>query len=77
MVATGLHLYRLVQLIDANGYAAEIETYFGLRKIEARGKNIYLNNQSIYLDGILYQPATSSYEQIKQHMLAMKELIVI
>ncbi len=69
------HLYRLVaQLIDANGYAAEIETYFGLRKIEARGKNIYLNNNSIYLDGILYQPATSTYEQIKQHMLAMKEL---
>jgi beta-galactosidase/beta-glucuronidase len=69
------HLYRLVaQLIDANGYAAEIETYFGLRKIEARGKSIYLNNKPVYLDGILYQPASSTYEQIKQHMLAMKEL---
>jgi beta-galactosidase/beta-glucuronidase len=72
---TDPHLYRLVaQLIDANGYAAEIETYFGLRKIEARGSKIYLNNKSIYLDGVLYQPATSTYEQIKRHMLAMKEL---
>lgn len=69
------HLYRLVaQLIDANGYVAEIESYFGLRKIEARGSNVYLNNESIYLDGILYQPATSTYEQIKKHMLAMKKL---
>jgi len=68
-------LYRLVaQLIDANDHVAEIETYFGLRKIEARGRCIYLNNESIYLDGILYQPATSTYEEIKQHMLAMKEL---
>lgn len=69
------HLYRLVaQLTDSNGYTAEIETYFGLRKIEARGCCIYLNNKAIYLDGILYQPATSTYDQIKQHMLAMKEL---
>ncbi len=69
------HLYKLcAQLIDANGYAAEIETYFGFRKIEARGCCIYLNNKAIYLDGILYQPATSTYEQIKRHMLAMKEL---
>ena len=69
------HLYRLVaKLVDATGYAAEIETYFGLRKIEARGCNVYLNNKPVYLDGILYQPATSTYEQIKQHMLAMKEL---
>ena len=69
------HLYRLVaRLTDSNGNAAEIETYFGLRKIEARGRYVYLNNKSIYLDGILYQPATSTYDQIKQHMLAMKEL---
>ena len=68
-------MYRLAaQLIDADGYAAEISTYFGLRKIEARGSRIYLNNKSIYLDGILYQPANSTYEQIKQHMLAIKEL---
>jgi hypothetical protein len=69
------HLYRLVaQLIDANGYVAEIDTHFGLRKIEARGNRIYLNNKQIYLDGILYQPGVASYEQIKKHMYAMKEL---
>ncbi len=69
------HLYRLVaQLVDANGYAAEIETRIGLRKIEARGCCVYLNNKSLYLDGILYQPGTSTYEEIKQHMYAMKAL---
>lgn len=69
------HLYRLVaRLTDSNGYVAEIEAYFGLRKIEARGCCVYLNNEAIYFDGILYQPATSTYEQVKQHMLAMKAL---
>jgi hypothetical protein len=69
------HLYKLVaQLIDSSGHVAEIETYFGLRKIEARGCRIYLNNKSVYLDGILYQPGNASYEEIKKHMLAMKEL---
>jgi beta-galactosidase/beta-glucuronidase len=69
------HLYTLVaQLIDEEGYVAEIETNFGLRKIESRGCCVYLNNQPIYLDGILYQPATATYEEIKLHMHAMKEL---
>src|SRR5688572_26572001 len=69
------NLYVLVaQLVDENGYAAEIETHFGLRKIEARGCCVYLNNKSVYLDGILYQPGNATYEQIKLHMLAMKEL---
>jgi beta-galactosidase/beta-glucuronidase len=69
------HLYRLVaQLIDANNYAAEIETFFGLRKIEARGCCVYLNNKPVYLDGILYQPGEATYEEIKLHMKAMKEL---
>ena len=69
------HLYRLVaQLIDKDGYAAEIETYFGLRKIETRGEAIYLNQKSIYLDGILYQPGTATYDQIKLHLYAMKKL---
>ena len=68
-------LYRLVaQLIDEKNYVAAIETKFGLRKIEARGSGLYLNNQNIYLDGILYQPGASSYEEIKRHMYAMKEL---
>jgi hypothetical protein len=69
------NLYRLVaSLTDSNGHVAEIETFFGLRKIEARGCCVYLNNKAIYLDGILYQPANCTYEQIKQHMLAMKRL---
>ncbi|HYE53387.1 MAG TPA: glycoside hydrolase family 2 TIM barrel-domain containing protein, partial [Chitinophagaceae bacterium] len=69
------HLYRLVaQLTDGDGYVSEIETHFGLRKIEARGCCVYLNNKAIYLDGILYQPGQSTYEQIKKHMLAMKQL---
>jgi beta-galactosidase/beta-glucuronidase len=68
-------LYRLeAELIDEDGYAAAIETHFGLRKIEARGCCIYLNNKPIYLDGILYQPGTATYEQIKMHMHAMKKL---
>lgn len=69
------NLYRLVaQLIDANNYAAEIETFFGLRKIEARGCCVYLNHKPVYLDGILYQPGEATYEEIKLHMKAMKEL---
>ena len=69
------HLYKLVaQLVDANSYAAEIETHFGLRKIEARGCCVYLNNKAVYLDGILYQPGGATYEEIQKHMYAMKAL---
>ncbi|WP_031527655.1 glycoside hydrolase family 2 protein [Dyadobacter crusticola] len=69
------NLYRLVaQLIDDDGAISEIETKFGLRKFEARGNKLYLNNKPIYLDGILYQPGNSTYHQIKKHLLAMKEL---
>ncbi|RFZ85295.1 glycoside hydrolase family 2 [Mucilaginibacter terrenus] len=69
------HRYRLVaQLIDSTGYVAEIESYFGLRKIEARGSSVYLNNKKIYIDGILYQPGIANYEEIKRHMYAMKAL---
>jgi len=68
-------LYLLVaQLIDPNGRISEISTEIGLRKIEARGCSIFLNNKAIYLDGILYQPGTATYEQIKSHMYAMKKL---
>lgn len=68
-------LYRLVaQLIDEHDYRSEIETRFGLRKIEARGACLYLNYDPFYMDGILYQPGASSYEEIKRHMYAMKEL---
>ncbi|RTQ51441.1 glycoside hydrolase family 2 [Hymenobacter gummosus] len=69
------NLYRLVaQLIDHDGYAAQIEARFGLRKIEARGRYVYLNNQPIYLDGILYQPGTATFEEIQRHFHAMREL---
>jgi len=69
------HLYRLVaQLIDSQGYKAEIESHFGIRKIEARGSHIYLNNKPIYLNGILYQPGIANYEEIKRHLHAMKAL---
>ncbi|UFH52742.1 glycoside hydrolase family 2 protein [Spirosoma sp. KNUC1025] len=67
--------YKLIaQLIDSDGYVAQIETRFGLRKIEARGRHVYLNNEPIYLDGILYQPGTATYEEMQQHMRSMKEL---
>jgi beta-galactosidase/beta-glucuronidase len=69
------NLYRLeAQLISSDEHIAEIKTRFGLRKIEARGRYIYLNNTSIYLDAILYQPGRASYEEIKNHMLGMKKL---
>jgi hypothetical protein len=67
--------YRLVaQLIDADGNTGQIEAHFGLRKIEARGRYVYLNNQPTYLDGILYQPGTATYEEMRRHMHAMKAL---
>lgn len=69
------NLYMLVaQLIAEDGYTAEIQTHFGLRKIEARGRYIYLNNVNTYLNGILYQPGTATYEQMKQHMQSIKKL---
>jgi hypothetical protein len=45
-----------------------------MRKIEARGRYIYLNNKQLYLDGILYQPGTASLVQMRHHLQAMKEL---
>ena len=69
------NLYLLMaELVDESGYAAAIETHFGLRKIEARGCCVYLNQKSVYLDGILYQPGTATYDEIKSHMYAMKKL---
>jgi Beta-galactosidase/beta-glucuronidase len=69
------NLYTLVaQLIDDDGHTAEVETQFGLRKIEARGCCIFLNNESIYLDGILYQPAQATYDEMRKHLVAMKQL---
>ena len=69
------HLYHLVaQLTGPDRHVSQIETHFGLRKIEARGPSIYLNNEPIYLDGVLYQPGAASYQETYRHMLAMKKL---
>jgi beta-galactosidase/beta-glucuronidase len=69
------HLYLLVaELIDAEGRSAQVQTHFGLRKIEARGCCVYLNNESIYIDGILYQPADASFEEMRRHFTSMKKL---
>ena len=69
------NLYHLAaQLTAPGGYVSQIETHFGMRKIEARGRCLYLNNHQIYLNGILYQPDTASFEQISRHIRAMKEL---
>lgn len=68
-------LYHLLaELVAPDGTISGIETHFGLRKISSRGRHIYLNNEQIYLDGILYQPGVSTFEEMRRHMLAMKRL---
>ena len=62
------------QLVGAGGGVSQIEAQFGLRKVEARGHQIYLNNEAIYLDGILYQPGTADYARMRQHFGAMRRL---
>jgi beta-galactosidase/beta-glucuronidase len=71
--APGL-LHLVAQLIAPTGRTSQIETHFGLRKIEARGQSVYLNNQRLYLDGILYQPGTATYTEMQRHLVAIKEL---
>jgi beta-galactosidase/beta-glucuronidase len=68
-------LYRLVaQLIDSKGNIAEIDAHFGMRKVEARGCCVYLNGQATYIDGILYQPGTATYDEMRRHFYAMQKL---
>lgn len=68
-------LYLLVaSLTDADGHEARIETAFGLRKIESRGRSVYLNGAPVYLDGVLYQPGTATYEEMQRHLRAAKDL---
>jgi hypothetical protein len=68
-------LYQMVaQILCPSGHVSQIEARFGLRNIEARGKWIYLNNERIYLNGILYQPATATFEEMRRHVFAVKEL---
>lgn len=69
------NIYLLVaELIDADGRSAQVQTRFGLRKVEARGCCVFLNNASVYLDGILYQPAMATYEEMRSHFVTMKQL---
>ena len=69
------NLYTLVaQLTSPDGGVSQIETHFGLRTIEARGRRVYLNNEPLYLDGVLYQPGTASFKEMERHMHAMREL---
>jgi beta-galactosidase/beta-glucuronidase len=69
------NLYHLLaELIAPNGNISSIEHLFGLRKISTRGRHIYLNNEIVYLDGILYQPGISTFDQMREHMLAIKRL---
>jgi hypothetical protein len=64
----------IAQLTGGEDRVSQFETRFGARKIEARGAKVYLNNEPVYLDGILYQPGGGTYEEIKQHMHAIKKL---
>jgi beta-galactosidase/beta-glucuronidase len=69
------NLYHLVaQLTGSTGSVSQIAAHFGRRAIEARGRGVYLNNEQLYLDGILYQPGTATFEEIRRHMRAIKEL---
>ena len=68
-------LYRVTaQLISADKSVSQISARWGMRRIEVRGHQIFLNNEPIYLDGILYQPENATWEQIKLHLEAMRKL---
>jgi beta-galactosidase/beta-glucuronidase len=68
-------LYRVIAQLSCNdGHVSQIETRFGLREFEARGSRFYLNGEPIYLNGILYQPGTATFDEIRRHFQAMREL---
>jgi hypothetical protein len=68
-------LYQAVaQLACPDGHVSQIEAAFGLRQVEARGRWVALNGERLYLDGILYQPATATFEEMRRHLHAVKEL---
>jgi beta-galactosidase/beta-glucuronidase len=69
------YLYRVIaQLTAGDGRVSQIETRFGLRQFEARGSRLFLNGDPIYLDGILYQPGTSTFDEMRRHFHAMRDL---
>lgn len=68
-------LYRaILQLCGSDGHVSQIETRFGMREIAADGRKIRLNGTPIYLDGILYQPETAGFDEMRGHLFAMREL---
>jgi hypothetical protein len=68
-------LYQLVaQLICPDGQVSQIQARFGLRTVAARGRWFHLNDERLYLDGILYQPATATFDEMRRHMAGMREL---
>ncbi len=72
---TSPNLYHLLaELIAPDEHVTGIETHFGLRKISAHGRRMYLNNEPIYLDGILYQPGISKFDEMRRHLYAIKRL---
>ncbi|HZG68367.1 MAG TPA: glycoside hydrolase family 2 TIM barrel-domain containing protein, partial [Herpetosiphonaceae bacterium] len=68
-------LYRITaQLVGGDDEVSQICARWGMRQIEACGRYVHLNNQPLYLDGILYQPFGVTWEQIKRHLEAMIRL---
>ncbi len=58
-----------------------VKTYFGFRKIEIKGNDIYLNNKKILINGLLYQGyfykgnlTPYSYKDYEKDILNIKEL---
>lgn len=69
------YLYQVVaQLIGPDGGVSQIAARFGLRQVETHGPEIYLNQQPIYISGILYQPENASFAQMRRHFQAMQRL---
>ncbi len=68
-------LYRVIaQLRSPRGDVSQLETRFGLREFAARGRWLYLNGERVHLDGILYQPGTATFEEMRRHLFGMREL---
>jgi beta-galactosidase/beta-glucuronidase len=65
------------ELVAPDGIVTASKRISDLRKIGAHGQHIYLNNEPIYLDGILYQPGISTFEEMRRHLYAIKSSAVI
>ena len=68
-------LYQVIaQLRGPDGRVSHVETRFGLRQVATSGRGLSLNGDPIYLDGILYQPGTARFDEMRRHFLAMRQL---